>query len=200
MTEYPNREHRVADEAARRRALASLEAITASAGIVRQKLERDGTWVDGSDARVLAVAVGQLTENLTILETLRDVREWHEADKADAEHLHAADTEPDAECPHCHSRDRNVPEFVKVPETRGRMRCINPWHEDGSDDGQDHYHGMGVGNHPGWKGHAKVGEGGMWPVHRHLADGIRWAEPKAAAGPPSTGQHMRVPDRPGYMR
>lgn len=33
-------------------------------------------------------------------------------------------------CPHCRSADRGIREFVKVPETRGRMRCPNPWHQD----------------------------------------------------------------------
>ena len=32
-------------------------------------------------------------------------------------------------CPHCRSIDRAVREFVKVPETRGRMRCLNSWHD-----------------------------------------------------------------------
>lgn len=86
MTDYPNREHRVADEAALRRALASLESIETAAGIVRQKLlRRPDAWVDRDGARLLAVAVGQLTENLQILETLREVRGWHAADLADAE-------------------------------------------------------------------------------------------------------------------
>jgi hypothetical protein len=80
---YPNREHQNADRGAHRRALANLETIAAAAGIVRQKLEQ-GYTCDGSDARLMAVSVGQLTENLQILETLRDVREWHALDQRDA--------------------------------------------------------------------------------------------------------------------
>jgi hypothetical protein len=36
---------------------------------------------------------------------------------------------PVPRCPRCHTADRGAREFVKVTETRGRMRCPHPWHE-----------------------------------------------------------------------
>jgi hypothetical protein len=81
---YPNREHMNAAKAALRRARANLDEISAEAGLMRTRLDKGADYIDGADARTLAVAVGQLAENLTIIETLREVREWHAADRADA--------------------------------------------------------------------------------------------------------------------
>jgi hypothetical protein len=89
---YPNREHRAADEAARRRAVASLEQIETEAKNLAANLA--GGWSPmGADARHLAETVTRLGEALTVLETLRDVREWHALDQRDAEVRRAQVTE-----------------------------------------------------------------------------------------------------------
>jgi hypothetical protein len=77
---YPNREHQNADLAARRRALSSLDIIEAEVSLMRGKLNRDDTYVDGSDTQILMTAVRNLTERVATIETLRDVREWHALD------------------------------------------------------------------------------------------------------------------------
>jgi hypothetical protein len=81
---YPNREHQNADLAARRRALSSLDIIEAEVSLMRGKLNRDDTYVDGSDTQILMTAVRNLTERVATIETLRDVREWHALDQRDA--------------------------------------------------------------------------------------------------------------------
>jgi hypothetical protein len=78
---YPNREHENADKAAQRRALTVLKNIVTDAEIIRRRLEGSTVHPDAADARGIALQAAQLTEHLAILETLREVREWHEADK-----------------------------------------------------------------------------------------------------------------------
>ncbi len=75
---YPNKEHEAADKAAVRRALHCLENIEADVAILRRRLTKTGSTVhiEGADVRGIAGQVNQLTEYVTILETLRDVREW----------------------------------------------------------------------------------------------------------------------------
>jgi hypothetical protein len=84
---YPNREHQNADQAATRRALHCLDGIESDVTILRRRLTQTGSTVsvDGADSGGLALRVRDLTEYLTVLETLRDVREWHALDQRDAE-------------------------------------------------------------------------------------------------------------------
>ncbi len=91
MTDYPNREHQVAVQSAHRRALRNLETIKSLGAALTSRLNA-GHPVDGSEARGIAEANIRLTENLQILETLREVREWHSADLADLQdQMNAAD-------------------------------------------------------------------------------------------------------------
>jgi hypothetical protein len=82
MPEYPNREHETADRRARRRALDALTVMIESA----QHLARDlNGWkdVELERAQVFPELAAKVTANLAMLETLRDVREWHAADVAE---------------------------------------------------------------------------------------------------------------------
>lgn len=81
MTGYPNREHKNADEAARRRALAGLRDIVEDAQALFRRIE-NGYEPHGTDAQRLADKAVAITVSLSALETLRDVREWHAADTA----------------------------------------------------------------------------------------------------------------------
>ncbi len=79
MTEYPNREHENTEKAARRRATDALGIMIIDAQDLARKLTG---WkdVDAQDAQRFHELSGKVTANLAILETLRDVREWHAAD------------------------------------------------------------------------------------------------------------------------
>lgn len=83
MTDYPNREHANADKAARRRALKALDEIASEAALMKRRLE-DGHNACADDTQTLVHSVSRLTENLSVLAILRDVREWHAADEAEA--------------------------------------------------------------------------------------------------------------------
>lgn len=83
MTTYPSREHENADKAARRRAEAALAELAGEAALLRRAL-KDGHKLDGDDTQRLADLVRSATVNLSVLGTLRDVREWHAADQAEA--------------------------------------------------------------------------------------------------------------------
>ncbi len=83
MTTYPNREHENADRAAMRRALHALSGIEGEVRDLRLKLSRDQR-VDADEAQVITGHVRALTGYLAELGILRDVREWHAIDKADA--------------------------------------------------------------------------------------------------------------------
>jgi len=82
ITTYPNREHENADKAAKRRAIRALDDISNEVGILRRKLDQD-VYVDGDDTQILVDRFRQLTIQMTILGTLSDVRDWHEADLAE---------------------------------------------------------------------------------------------------------------------
>jgi hypothetical protein len=82
MTAYPNREHENADNAARRRALAALRDIAEDAENLRGRIER-GYEPHGTDADRFTAKSVKLALNLSVMETLRDVREWHAADVAE---------------------------------------------------------------------------------------------------------------------
>ena len=81
MTDYPNREHEIADKAAKRRAIRALDEIVNEAGILRRKLD-NAAWVDGDDTQILTDRTRELTKNLAILGALDEVRDWHAADVA----------------------------------------------------------------------------------------------------------------------
>lgn len=77
---YPNREHMQADKAAERRALKALDDIEAAVRILRRRIE--GGIADGDDTGTLTQRAAEVTRHLSVLGTLRDVREWHAADRA----------------------------------------------------------------------------------------------------------------------
>jgi hypothetical protein len=81
-TSYPNREHKNADVAARRRALGVLAAIEEEVASLRRRIE--GHRIDGDDTQILTDLTRQVTLHASVLGTLREVREWHAADQAQA--------------------------------------------------------------------------------------------------------------------
>lgn len=81
--DYPNCEHENADKAARRRALSGLRGIIEDAQALVRRIEGDHA-VDGADARRLTDKGIDVAINLAAMETLREVREWHGADQAEA--------------------------------------------------------------------------------------------------------------------
>jgi len=80
---YPNREHEKADKAAKRRAITTLVGIIQTAQDIYRRVDGD-LPVYASDTHVMFGDLVKVNENLTILEILRDVREWHAADQADS--------------------------------------------------------------------------------------------------------------------
>jgi len=82
VTAYPNKEHERADRRARQRAMDALAELAGEAALLRRSVA-DGREVDGDDAQVLADLVRKLTRDLSVLGTLREVREWDAADKAE---------------------------------------------------------------------------------------------------------------------
>ena len=85
MTDYPNAEHRNKDQAARTAAIEALAGIMRDAQALGRQLANPHARMlpFAADAQPLHNAARVVTEKLTILETLRGVREWHEADKAE---------------------------------------------------------------------------------------------------------------------
>jgi hypothetical protein len=77
---WPNEPHQDADKEARLRAISTLRTLRAHADILTRRLE-SGTDVSGTDADWFARSVLELAKQLTILETLRLVRRWHEVDQ-----------------------------------------------------------------------------------------------------------------------
>jgi hypothetical protein len=80
--DYPNREHRKADEAARRRALARLDLIETEVRMLRRRIGQG--QAGGEDTATLMTHVRDLTEYLAILGVLNEVRDWHAADRETA--------------------------------------------------------------------------------------------------------------------
>lgn len=80
---YPNREHGNADRAARRRTLAALNSVIENAQLLVRAIETD-TALDPGVSRRIADGAISVAINLSALETLSDVREWHAADINDA--------------------------------------------------------------------------------------------------------------------
>lgn len=79
---YPNREHYNEDKAARRRAGARLDLIATELAMLRKRIETE--QADGADTATITTLVRDLSENFAIIGTLRQVREWHAADAAEA--------------------------------------------------------------------------------------------------------------------
>jgi hypothetical protein len=82
MTDYPNREHANADKNARQQAIAALDDIARDAEILRRRLAA-GSYTDVSDGTTLAAKAGEVGRRLAVIATLREVREWDAADKAE---------------------------------------------------------------------------------------------------------------------
>lgn len=85
--EYPNREHRNGDRAARRRAHAALDAIEAEVATLRRRLKSADnplSSLDGDDTQLIMGKVRDLTAELAIMAALRSVREWAKADQVSA--------------------------------------------------------------------------------------------------------------------
>lgn len=80
MTGYPNREHKNADEAARRRALAALDHLTDEA-VILGRLIKAGR-ADGDDTQRIASLTRDIIQHVSILGALREVREWDAVDRA----------------------------------------------------------------------------------------------------------------------
>lgn len=82
MADYPNREHENADKAARRRALRALADIETEVEYLRKRVASG--VADGDDTATLMQRAADLTRHLAVLGNLRNVREWHAADQAEA--------------------------------------------------------------------------------------------------------------------
>jgi len=83
--DYPNREHRNADKAARRRARSALNDIAQHVAYLHRQLDLDSPSLDEDSAQPLAEKTRALTGHLARLGQLRDAREWHAADQAEKE-------------------------------------------------------------------------------------------------------------------
>jgi hypothetical protein len=81
---YPNREHRNADRASRRHAAIALHELQGMALRLAQKLDTGSSEFEATDADRLAEQVGKARAAFAELAILRDVREWHAADVAEA--------------------------------------------------------------------------------------------------------------------
>lgn len=79
--DYPNREHANADKAARRRAFQALADIEREVTFLRRRIE--GDVADGDDTSTLNQRAADITRHMSVLESFRDVREWHAADQAE---------------------------------------------------------------------------------------------------------------------
>ena len=79
-TPFPERMRNQTVETHYRRARNALEVITKEAATFLWRLET-GQEVDPISVRQLAVEAIQACEHLSVLETLREVREWDEAER-----------------------------------------------------------------------------------------------------------------------
>lgn len=84
LADYPNRESWVAATSARRRALQALASLEENAATLKRRIE-GGYAPYGSDAQRFTHTGTQLAAELAVMETMRDVLEWHAADKAEKE-------------------------------------------------------------------------------------------------------------------
>lgn len=82
IEDYPNRESWVAANGARRRALQALATLEENAATLKRRIER-GYAPYGSDAQRFTHSGTQLAAELAVMETMRDVLEWHAADKSE---------------------------------------------------------------------------------------------------------------------
>lgn len=101
-TGYPNREHQREVESQTSRAVDALAALADDALLLKRRLEK-GSLVVGADAKQLAERAMVIAERLTRLDMLRQVREWHAADLAEAS---------SAKRCHAFERDAHQPAFA----------------------------------------------------------------------------------------
>jgi hypothetical protein len=90
MTDYPNPEHRRADSAACRRALAALDELENEVRVLRRRIE--GGTAEGDDTHLLAEKARSVTQHVTALGVLREVREWDAADGPEVRCISATET------------------------------------------------------------------------------------------------------------
>lgn len=82
---FPNREHEVADKAARRRALRAIEDLEAELKLVRQRLELGAaSRVDADTVQSISDYARRIVGHAAELGVLYDVREWHATDVAES--------------------------------------------------------------------------------------------------------------------
>lgn len=109
MTNFPNREHMKADQAARRRALKALDSVADEIKLMRNFLERGpDARVDAQNADVMQSKVHDLTGYLAELATLFDVREWDAADRAEVNQAVAETSRRDQELTGSEKRELGV--------------------------------------------------------------------------------------------
>ena len=91
-TPYPERMYEQAVRTHTRRAASALENITKDGASLPSRLE-NGQEIDASGARQLAEDAIRACEHLSALETLRETREWDEAEKAEPRRVYTRDAE-----------------------------------------------------------------------------------------------------------
>ena len=82
IDDYPNREAWVRATQARRRALSALDTLEQNAKDLARRIE-EGYCPYGTDAARFSHSAISLAAELAVMETMRDVLEWHAADKAE---------------------------------------------------------------------------------------------------------------------
>jgi hypothetical protein len=83
--DYPNREHQNADRAARRHAATALAELESMTHGLARRLDTGSLDFEANDADRLAEQAGKARAAFAEIAILRDVREWHAADLADAQ-------------------------------------------------------------------------------------------------------------------
>jgi hypothetical protein len=82
---YPNHEHMNMDKSARRCAVTALDNLIADASMLRQRLlGGQARSVSSDDAASLRTEADRVRVHLAVAGTLREVRAWELADRADA--------------------------------------------------------------------------------------------------------------------
>lgn len=83
--DYPNKESFVAAKGARRRALSALDSLEEDAVALKRRIEHAAYGPYGSDAQRFMGDALKLAVEFAAMELMRDVLEWHAADKAEQE-------------------------------------------------------------------------------------------------------------------
>jgi hypothetical protein len=84
LDDYPNRESWVWANNSRRRALTALDTLEEHAKTLKRRIV-DGYQPYGSDAQRFVDNAIKLCDELSKMELMRDVLEWHAADNAEKE-------------------------------------------------------------------------------------------------------------------